>query len=396
MDNKKILLINLSKGQVGDTNMKLLGSMITTRIFLAAMSRAELSAAEIAKTPSFYFYVDEFQNFANETFAEILSEARKYKLALTIAHQYVEQMEEEVRAAVFGNVGTTVAFRVGPFDAEVLETVYLPEFTKEDLVNLGFTQIYLTLMIDGVGSRPFSALTIPSIEPPQNSRRKEVIEASRQTFGNPRAGIEHKIVTDLTPEEPAPAEPSDRPKKPPMRPQSSSTGGSFQGSSQGNYEQREQRAPAPRPYEGNRETSTRPREEVRPRSNDRPPQQQYEQRRSDFPQSAPQRPVQQAAPTPPSKSAEDLKAILRGMSDGAKKEKQVEVVKKQSSLKDALADVLAKNPTQNQPAAAPAPRETPTQPLASGQSPQQQSPVQEKKPFEVPEDTLRALFKENL
>ena len=120
MDTKKILIINLSKGLVGDTNMKLLGSMITTRIFLGAMSRADLPAYELAKQPNFYFYVDEFQNFANETFAEILSEARKYKLNLIIAHQYVEQMEEEVAAAVFGNVGTTVAFRVGPFDAEKL------------------------------------------------------------------------------------------------------------------------------------------------------------------------------------------------------------------------------------------------------------------------------------
>ena len=134
MDEKKILIINLSKGLVGETNMRLLGSMLTTRIFLSAMSRANLSAPELAKLPSFYFYVDEFQNFANETFAEILSEARKYKLNLVIAHQYIEQMEEEVRDAVFGNVGTTVVFRVGPFDAEVLETIFMPRFTKEDVV----------------------------------------------------------------------------------------------------------------------------------------------------------------------------------------------------------------------------------------------------------------------
>ncbi|MFW1946273.1 TraM recognition domain-containing protein, partial [Acinetobacter guillouiae] len=89
------------------------------------------SGAEIAKLPHFYLYVDEFQNFANETFAEILSESRKYKLNLTITHQYIEQMEEEVRDAVFGNVGTTVAFRVGPFDAEALEPIFMPRFTKE-------------------------------------------------------------------------------------------------------------------------------------------------------------------------------------------------------------------------------------------------------------------------
>jgi type IV secretory pathway TraG/TraD family ATPase VirD4 len=95
MDTKKILIINLSKGQVGETNMRLLGSMLTTRIFLAAMSRAELSEADINNLPDFYFYVDEFQNFANDTFADILSEARKYRLSLLIAHQYVEQMDEQ-------------------------------------------------------------------------------------------------------------------------------------------------------------------------------------------------------------------------------------------------------------------------------------------------------------
>jgi len=151
MDDRKILIINLSKGLVGETNANLLGSMFITRIYLSAMSRADLPAAQMAKAPNFYLYVDEFQSFANETFANILSEARKYKLNLTIAHQYVEQMEEEVRNAVFGNVGTTIAFRVGPFDAEVLETVFSPQFLAADLVNLGFAQIYLSLMIDGIG-----------------------------------------------------------------------------------------------------------------------------------------------------------------------------------------------------------------------------------------------------
>ena len=197
MDDRKILLINLSKGLVGETNMRLLGSMLTTRIFLAALSRADASPTTLARLPDSYFYVDEFQNFANETFAEILSEARKYKLNLTIAHQYIEQMEEEVRAAVFGNVGTTVTFRVGPFDAEILETIFSPEFKQEDLVNLGFAQIYLSLMIDGIGSRPFSATTIPPIEPPPRSYRKEVIDSSRELYSAPRASIEEAIVTEL-------------------------------------------------------------------------------------------------------------------------------------------------------------------------------------------------------
>jgi len=112
---------------------------------------------ELRVLPSFYLYVDEFQSFANESFADILSEARKYKLNLTIAHQYIEQMSDEVRAAVFGNVGTMVTFRVGAYDAEVLEKEFAPQFTAEDLVNLGVYQIYLKLMIDNVSSQPFSA-----------------------------------------------------------------------------------------------------------------------------------------------------------------------------------------------------------------------------------------------
>lgn len=193
MDEKKILIVNLSKGLVGETNADLLGSMLTTRIYLAAMSRADLSAAQMAQMPNFYFYVDEFQSFANSTFANILSEARKYKLNLTIAHQYIEQMEEEVRDAVFGNVGTTIAFRVGPFDAEVLETVFTPRFLAADLVNLGFAQIYLTLMIDGVGSQPFSATTLPPIEPPHTSCKDMAIAASRKNYTGQREEIEKRV-----------------------------------------------------------------------------------------------------------------------------------------------------------------------------------------------------------
>ena len=193
MDRKKILIINLSKGRVGEVNATLLGSMLVTKIYLAAMSRADVSAEVMKSLPSFYFYVDEFQNFANESFSDILSEARKYKLRLTIAHQYVEQMEEEVRDAVFGNVGTTIAFRVGPFDAETLETVFAPQFTATDLVNLGFAQIYLTLMIDGVGSPPFSATTMPPFDASPEDNTKKVLEASRAQFAKPRAEVEKVI-----------------------------------------------------------------------------------------------------------------------------------------------------------------------------------------------------------
>jgi len=130
MDDKKILIVNLSKGRLGEDNARLIGGMLMTKLYLAAMSRAAVSDVELKKLPFFYVFADEFQSLVNESFADILSEARKYKMALTIAHQYIEQMPENVRDAVFGNVGTTISFRVGPFDAEVLEKIFAPNFTK--------------------------------------------------------------------------------------------------------------------------------------------------------------------------------------------------------------------------------------------------------------------------
>jgi len=195
MDDRKILIINLSKGRIGEGNANLLGSMLITKIYLAALSRADIPDRELQQLPNFYLYVDEFQSFANESFADILSEARKYKLNLTIAHQYIEQMSEEVRAAVFGNVGTMVMFRVGAFDAEVLEKEFAPAFTAEDMVNLGFAQIYLKLMIDGVASHPFSATTLSPIPAPQKSLREKVIEHSRTSFAHTRPEVEEAIKT---------------------------------------------------------------------------------------------------------------------------------------------------------------------------------------------------------
>jgi hypothetical protein len=190
MDEQKIFIVNLSKGRIGDTNTSLLGSMIITKIYLSAMSRAEVSSSRMGALPNFYFYVDEFQSFANDTFADILAEARKYKLALIIAHQYVAQMEEKVRDAVFGNVGTTVSFRVGPLDAELLEKVFAPQFTENDLINLGMAQIYLTLMINDIGSAPFSARTLPPLVKPTITFRNDVIEHSRKTYAQPKEEVE--------------------------------------------------------------------------------------------------------------------------------------------------------------------------------------------------------------
>ncbi|HEY1037279.1 MAG TPA: type IV secretion system DNA-binding domain-containing protein [Candidatus Paceibacterota bacterium] len=194
MDNKKILIINLSKGRVGEANANLLGSMLITKIYLAAMSRADLKEKELAAAPNFYLYVDEFQSFANESFADILSEARKYKLNLCIAHQYIEQMTEEVRAAVFGNVGTMVCYRVGAYDAEVLEKEFAPQFTAEDIVNLQKYQMYLKLMIDGVTSPPFSAAGMAPIPRPETMYVNEIIASSRSLYAQPRQKVEEEIL----------------------------------------------------------------------------------------------------------------------------------------------------------------------------------------------------------
>lgn len=194
MDERKIIIVNLSKGRVGEINANLLGGMIITKLYLEAMSRADITEGELADLPNFYLYVDEFQSFANKSFADILSEARKYKLNLTIAHQYIEQMSEEVQSAVFGNIGTLICFRVGAIDAEVLEKEFTPHFTAEDMVNLGFAEVYLRLMIDGVGSRPFSARTLPPTQTPEVSYRERVIGHSRRKYSQKRVDVEDSII----------------------------------------------------------------------------------------------------------------------------------------------------------------------------------------------------------
>jgi energy-coupling factor transporter ATP-binding protein EcfA2 len=193
MDNRKILIVNLSKGQIGEQNAGLLGGMFITKLYLAAMSRADLERSEMDALPPFYFYVDEFQSFANESFADILSEARKYKLALTVAHQYVAQMPDEVREAIFGNVGSMVVFRVGPGDAEHFEREFAPVFTEQDIVNIGRFQYYLRLMIDGMGSNPFSAVGMYPLEKPPSSNKKAVVEMSRSKYADTRAEVDKRI-----------------------------------------------------------------------------------------------------------------------------------------------------------------------------------------------------------
>ncbi len=196
MDSGKILLINLSKGRVGEDNSALLGALLITKIQLAAMSRVDIPEEE---RRDFYLYVDEFQNFATESFANILSEARKYRLNLIVAHQYIAQLSDgvntTVRDAVFGNVGTIVSFRVGAADAEFLEQEFSPEFMLADLVSLPKWRIYLKLMIDGVTSNAFSASTLPPFDIPSDGpvNRIKIIASSRERYAGNRAEIEEKI-----------------------------------------------------------------------------------------------------------------------------------------------------------------------------------------------------------
>lgn len=196
MDGHKILIMNLSKGRIGEDNSKLLGGMLITKIQLAAMSRIDVLEEE---REDFYLYVDEFQNFVTDSFATILSEARKYRLNLIIANQYIGQLIHEqnvkVKDAVFGNVGTFIAFRTGAEDVTFLEEKQFgPDIVAADLLNLANYNVYLRLMIDGVPSRPFSAATLPPYPKPEILFRDEIIEYSRKSYSTPRAEVEKLIV----------------------------------------------------------------------------------------------------------------------------------------------------------------------------------------------------------
>ncbi|MDP2598927.1 MAG: type IV secretion system DNA-binding domain-containing protein [Candidatus Liptonbacteria bacterium] len=199
MDSGKIFIVNLAKGRIGEDNSALLGAMIITRLQLAAMARVDM---EEAKRKDFFLYVDEFQNFATDSFASILSEARKYRLSLALAHQYIGQLvtsdnNTKVRDAVFGNVGTIVNFRVGAADAEFLEKEFMPEFLQNDLVNLSKANVYMKLMIDGLASRPFSAETLPPQKAPLVSYRDVIIQNSREHYATPRKVVDERISTEM-------------------------------------------------------------------------------------------------------------------------------------------------------------------------------------------------------
>jgi CxxC-x17-CxxC domain-containing protein len=196
MNDGKIFLVNVSKGRIGEDNSSLLGAMLITKIQLSAMERVRIPEDE---RKDFYLYVDEFQNFATDSFAGVLSEARKYRLNLIIAHQYIGQLvtdvSTKVRDAVFGNVGTMIIFRVGAADAEFLEPEFEPELTIQDIVNLPNYHAYIKLMVAGITVRPFSAGTLPPFRSQVESASEEaIIKMSRERYGRPREVVEKEIM----------------------------------------------------------------------------------------------------------------------------------------------------------------------------------------------------------
>ena len=182
MNEGKILLVNLSQGKLGEDNMALLGAMIITKIQLAAMNRVYISEAE---RRDFYLYIDEFQNFATTSFIKILSEARKYRLNLILANQYMAQIPDEVKAAIFGNAGSMVSFILGAQDAEWMQKEFGGKYTQEDLVSLGRYQVITKLMIDGQMSYPFPAQTL-ELASSRNQNHETVVRVSREQFARKR------------------------------------------------------------------------------------------------------------------------------------------------------------------------------------------------------------------
>lgn len=179
MNEGKILILNLSQGKLGEDNTALLGAMLITQIQLAAMNRSFMKEAD---RKDFFLYVDEFQNFATQSFIKILSEARKYRLSLTLANQYIEQLDEEVTRAIFGNVGTLMSFVVGARDAYVLTREYAEIYTENDLVSLGKFEAVLKLSIDGMTSAPFPVTTLP-LPSMKNDNREKIIKLSKEKYG---------------------------------------------------------------------------------------------------------------------------------------------------------------------------------------------------------------------
>ena len=214
MEEKKILLVDLSKGKIGEENSNFIGLLLVPRILTAALARASQLGKE--EFPDFYLYVDEFQNFATPDFATILSEARKYKLNLTVAHQFIDQLSDDIKEAIFGNIGTQVSFRVGPEDAEFLEKQYEPVFTKNDLANLPVGNCYMRLLVKGQPTIPFSLMVdwdmITSTK--KDPKVAETIrQMSRMKYGTPVEEVEAFINMRIGIDEPEAPEVAPNPLK---------------------------------------------------------------------------------------------------------------------------------------------------------------------------------------
>ena len=188
MDSGKIVLINLSKGKIGEDNASMIGSLLVTKFQIDAMARADMKPED--RRP-FYLYIDEFQNFATDSFATILSEARKYKLSLIMANQYTSQLLETIRDAIFGNIGSIFSFTIGYDDAKVISSQFKEMVTTNDLISLPRFTAYTRMMINGVTSDPFSMKTMPLPRPEgSHEQTKKIIEQSRQRYAMPKAELE--------------------------------------------------------------------------------------------------------------------------------------------------------------------------------------------------------------
>ncbi len=189
MDQRKILIVNLSKGQIGEVNANLLGMMVVSKLLMAALSRTDVAEGE---RPDFYLYLDEFHNFTTPTVATILSEARKYRLNLTLAHQFVKQLTDDIRNSVLGNVGSLIAFRIGPDDAELLAKQFEPVFSPQDLMSVDNFNAHLRLLINGQTVRPFNIRTLREDEGVWVVA-KALKEVSRVTYGRPADEVEDEL-----------------------------------------------------------------------------------------------------------------------------------------------------------------------------------------------------------
>lgn len=205
MDSRKILIVNLSKGQLGELNSQLLGMIFVIKFQAAAMSRSDVAENERA---DFTLYVDEFQNFSTDSFATILSEARKYHLNLTVANQFIGQLNQQVKDAVFGNVGTILSLRCGPEDAEFLSKQFAPSFDANDLINLENLHGALRMIVNGAPATPFSLnILFPPVGTVNEQVAKTIIEYSRSHYGRSKSEVDNEVAKSLSSTSPAKAAP---------------------------------------------------------------------------------------------------------------------------------------------------------------------------------------------